>query len=295
MRYISNEEIASLSVNGRQMLEWVDLTLRHKNECVLPPKISIKLPDNVFYNTMPSVIPSANVAGLKCVNRYPGNTPSLSSYILLYNLSNGQLKCLMDGDYITTWRTASVAIHSMQLFARQDYNVISFIGMGEVGKATLRLLLELNTKDIIIKIYNYKNCAQNIISQFAGYGKVTWESVDTYEDLINDSDVIFSAVTHADGDFVDEKKYKKGCVVIPIHTLGFQQCDLTFDKIFGDDRGHIQGFKYFNQFKSFNEVSDVLLGKCKGRETDDERILVYNIGISIHDLTFANYFYNLLN
>lgn len=69
--------------------------------------------------------------------------------------------------------------------------------------------------------------------------------------------------------------------------MGFQNCDLAFDKIFCDDLGHISHFKYFNQYKSVGEMTDILSGKISGRDTDSERILAYNIGISIYDIYFA--------
>jgi ornithine cyclodeaminase len=82
---------------------------------------------------------------------------------------------------------------------------------------------------------------------------------------------------------------------VPIHTRGFQNCDTTFDKVFADDTGHVQGFKYFNQFKHFAEISDVLKGENIGRSSDDERILSYNIGLGLHDVYFASKIIELLD
>ena len=71
-------------------------------------------------------------------------------------------------------------------------------------------------------------------------------------------------------------------------------CAVVFDKIYGDDLGHIKHFKYFNKFKYFAEVSDVVNKRVLGRESNDERILAYNIGVSMHDINFANHIYKLL-
>ena len=69
---------------------------------------------------------------------------------------------------------------------------------------------------------------------------------------------------------------------------------MFFDKIYADDTDHVSNFKYFNQFKYFNEVSKVLINEDEGRKSDMERILVYNIGISLHDIYFASQIYNLI-
>ena len=80
----------------------------------------------------------------------------------------------------------------------------------------------------------------------------------------------------------------------PIHTLGFTNCDLFFDKVFADDTGHVHHFKNFDKFKNFAEVCDVVNGEKQGRENDSERILTYNIGISIHDINFAANIYSMI-
>ena len=48
-----------------------------------------------------------------------------------------------------------------------------------------------------------------------------------------------------------------------------------------------ESFKNFDKFRSFAEVSSVVNGVVPGRESDSERILAYNIGLSIHDIAFA--------
>ena len=80
----------------------------------------------------------------------------------------------------------------------------------------------------------------------------------------------------------------------PVHTRGFQNCDTVFDKVFADDTGHVCGFKYFNEFRKFAELSDVLTGKVEGRTNDEERILSYNIGLGLHDLIYADKIFDML-
>ena len=81
---------------------------------------------------------------------------------------------------------------------------------------------------------------------------------------------------------------------MPVHTRGFQNCDLFFDKIYGDDRGHVCGFGNFSKFREFDEFSNVLLGKNGGRKNDRERIIAYNIGLGLHDIIYAYKIYDKL-
>lgn len=94
-------------------------------------------------------------------------------------------------------------------------------------------------------------------------------------------------MTKATQNFAGDEWFKEGVTVIPICTMGFQNCDLFFDKVFTDEIEQIRGFKYFDKFRPLANVTDVLLGIKEGRKDNQERIFVYNYGIAIHDLYFA--------
>ena len=79
-----------------------------------------------------------------------------------------------------------------------------------------------------------------------------------------------------------------GILEVPVPTRGFQNRELVFDRVFADDRAHVENFKYFNRFRRFDEISNVLNGLSAGRESNEEKILSYNIGIAIHDIYFAS-------
>ena len=79
-----------------------------------------------------------------------------------------------------------------------------------------------------------------------------------------------------------------------MHTRGFTNCDLFFDKVFVDDIGHVDHFKNFGKFRYCAEVSDVVNRRSPGREHADERILAYNIGVSLHDVFYASRLYQAL-
>ena len=111
---------------------------------------------------------------------------------------------------------------------------------------------------------------------------------DTYEEVIGGSDLVISAITKVTENFVTDEYFKEGCTVIPICTMGFQNCDLFFDRVFTDEMEQIRGFKYFDHFAPVTtNVTDVLNGVAPGRTDNVQRILVYNYGIAIHDLVFA--------
>lgn len=285
---ISDKQISDLNISSEQKLKWVDECLRHKSEYDLPAKISIKKDNGIFYNTMPAVMEPLDIAGVKLVNRYIDRVPALDAKILLYKYSTGLLDAILDGNEITAMRTGAVAVHSARLFAVKDFSVVSMIGLGNIMTHTADILFDIyKDRKLTVKLFNFADEGIRFMNRYCGYKNVNFVLCDSYEETFSDSDLIFSAVSYVDGDFCDESVYKKGCTVIPIHTRGFMQCDLSFDKVFGDDTAHLHDFKYFDKYKSFSEVADVICNRKPGRESDDERILVYNIGLAIHDLYYS--------
>ncbi len=293
MRIITHNEIMNMKITPKQCFDWVSEVIKDKNEYVLPHKISLKHREDGFYNTMPSILEKQGYFGVKVVNRYSDREPALDSKLMLYELESGELVALMDANFITAMRTGAVAAHSINLLAAKTAKVIGVIGLGNTARATIKILAEVNRdKEYTIKLLEYKNQHELFKEEMSAYDNLTFEYVNSYEAVVKDSDVVVSAATYFEDDIADESWFKPGALLVPIHTRGFGGCDLTFDKIFADDTGHVAHFKNFSKFKKFGEVTDVVNGKVAGRETEDERIIAYNIGISLHDVYFALKIYN---
>ena len=297
MKLITFIDIQSLNIPTQEYYRWVEEMIQHKEETVLPPKISLKPVDGVFFNVMPSIIKNkkCSYGGVKVVTRYPERTPALDSNILLFDAENGKWLAYLDGNIITAMRTGAVAAHSIMLLAKKDYQTIGVIGAGNVSRATVLTLLDMNpNREFYFKILKYKNQAEDFANRFKEYKNAHFEIVNDVHVVAKASDVIISGVTYAPKDFCNDEDFCEGVLVVPIHTLGFTNCDFFFDKVFADDYGHVCHFKNFAKFKKFAEIADVSKGKVPGRENNKERILVYNIGISMHDVNFAAHIYELL-
>lgn len=290
-RLISHEAIVKMGISPFQCYQWVSEMLREKADADLPPKISLKpRHDGTFFNTMPTVLPGRNVFGVKVITRFPERTPSMDSHIFLYDLARGNLIAVLDGNWITAMRTGAVAAHSIELLAKKGFSEIGLIGLGNTARATISVLLSIfPEKQFHIKLLRYKDQHEDFRARFKGASaNVSFEACATREQIVGGSDVVVGAATVISEDSIcADDCYKEGCLVLPIHSHGFMNCDLTFDRVFGDDTGHLKHFKYFEQWKNFTEISDVVSGKATGRSNDRERILVYNIGLAIHDIFFA--------
>jgi len=293
MKVINFEDITNLKIPPEQFYHWVEYDLLKKHTTVLPAKISMKQAEQCFCNVMPCILPNEDIMGVKIVNRYPHNIPSLTSQIIIYKQSTGKPLALMDGTYITAMRTGAIAANSIVTFAKNNFKSIGFIGLGNTARSTMSIFADLHKdQEYQIKLFNYKNHAELFKERFKENKNLVFTVYDDVRDIIKNSDVTVSCVTYTDSLFAEDSCYMPGCTIIPVHTRGFQNCDLFFDKVFADDYNHVKDFKYFNQFKNFSETCDVISGQKSGRISDEERILVYNIGISIHDIYFAKKIYS---
>lgn len=298
MEIITDKQIQSLDISPSICVNWIKESFDIKAYAQLPAKVSVHPRNNDFITTMPCLLPQEyGVFGVKVVSRISGKHPALDSKLMLFNSSSGELLALMDANWITAMRTGAVATLAINTLAVKDCMEYSFVGLGSTAYATLRCLLETNSHRMLhIRLMRYKNQAEKCIEYFSHYPNVAFSIVDTIEDLVYKSRVIVSCITDANGLLIqDTELFTPGCLVVPVHTRGFQNCDTVFDKVFADDTNHVKGFKHFTQFNSFGELSDVISGKIDGRISDTERILSYNIGLGLHDILYANKIYNLLN
>jgi ornithine cyclodeaminase len=293
---IQQEQIDQLNISPKECIEWVKQGFLMKDEAQMPAKLSVHPQGEDFMTSMPCLLPKHNgkkYFGLKLVSRIEGQTPTLKSDITLYDAETGRLLAVMDGDWITAMRTGAVAALAARTFQRSGVDTYSMIGLGNIARAVaLCLIADNSNRHITIRLMRYKDQAEMFIERFKGYKNVTFDIIDDSTAFLSEADVLISCVTVAtELLFPDDTLFKKGVTVIPVHVRGFQNCDLFFDKVFGDDTGQIQKFKYFSQFREYDEIHQVLLGKNPGRTNDDERILSYNYGIALHDIVFASKIY----
>lgn len=299
MKLITFDQIKELNISPKVCYQWVSEMIANKKSAHLPPKISMKPRDGVFCNVMPCIIPDTAIGkaeGVKVVTRYPERNPALDSNLLLMNAESGDFLALMDANWITAMRTGAVAAHSIMHLAKKNFSVLGMLGLGNTARATLAVLAEIlpSDRELTIKLLKYKGQEVLFAERFAQYPNLHFVYVDDNETLVKGTEVLISCVTYFDEDLCSDECFDEGILVVPVHTRGFTNCDLFFDKVFADDYGHVHHFKNFAKFKYFAEVCDVVNGEAKGREDDKERILAYNIGLSIHDINYAAHIYEMI-
>ena len=293
---IQQSQIDALHLNPATCVEWVKEAFLMKDDIQMPAKLSVHPQGEDFITSMPCLLPESQgrkYFGIKMVSRIDGQLPTLQSNIFLYDAKSGHLLAVVDGDWITAMRTGAVAALAAKTLQRKGNSTYSIMGLGNIGRAVgLCLAADNRDRQITFRLLRYKDQAERFVERLKDFDNVNFEIVNDKRIFAAEADVLISAVTVAtELLFPDDSLFREGVTVIPVHVRGFQNCDLFFDKVFGDDTGQVSGFKYFNQFRQYDEFHHVLQGKNPGRTSDEERILSYNYGIALHDIFFASRIY----
>ena len=304
MKIITQQQIKALGISPEMCVQWIGESFAMKKQAQLPAKISVHPADTDFFTSMPCLLPHpAHTAvnfkrqyfGIKEVHRIEGAVPSLGSDMMLYDAATGELLALLDTDWITTMRTGAVAAVSAKALRKPNATTYGFVGLGNTARATLLCVLHTEPeKHFNVKLLRYKDQAEQFVARFTGYENVSFEVMEQIDEMASTVDVLVSCITSATGQLVSDQALLPGITVIPVHMRGFQNCDTTFDRVLGDDTDHVRGFKYFCQFRGYNEIGEVLAGADPGRTSNEQRIIDYNYGLALHDVTFAAKIYELL-
>jgi len=245
--------------------------------------------------------------GIKTVNIAPGNSaigkPGLHSTYLLYNATTGEPLALMDGDEITSRRTAGASALAASYLAREDASRLLIVGAGRVASlladayAAVRPIRE-------VLVWNAREAsAVRLVEQLqeSGYQATV---VDDLSDAVKAADIITCATlattpvikgewlqpgSHLDlsGSFTPEMR--------EADDEAFRGARLYIDT---DEAliksGELLGPMSRNVFKA-EEVVGTLEALCKntcaGRGSTHERTVFKSVGTALEDLASATLVY----
>jgi alanine dehydrogenase len=107
-----------------------------------PPRSGVTVPDGALL-TMPGHRAGGPVV-VKLVGVFPGNTAlgleTHQAVICLFDAASGRCLALMDGEHITALRTAAAAALAVRACARGNARTLAIVGSGVQARAHLRML-----------------------------------------------------------------------------------------------------------------------------------------------------------
>lgn len=275
---------------------------------LMPPKITLDLgeaqpwpPYKGYMNAMPAYLGDADVAGIKWAGGFQDNykigLPFITAMILLINPKNGVFVAIMDGAHITALRTGAASAVCAKYLARKESSVVGIIGAGVQGRTHLRALHHLfKLKDV--RVMDVKEgAAEAYAREMRAETDLKISPKKSYRDVVEGADIICTLTT-ADEPMVRKEWLKKGSLVISAGS--YQELDpgvvLSADKIVVDSwaqtshRGELARLVEAGRLGEKNihaEIGEILAGKKRGREREDENILAIPIGLGSLDIGCA--------
>ncbi len=233
-----------------------------------------------------------------------GLPPGIAVIVLL-DLETSMPLAIMDGTYITAYRTGAAGAVAASVLARKDSQKVGILGAGTQGRMQLLALRELF--DIqSVKIWDIDRGMANTYRDWMTKDlSIDIHVVDAPDEVVPDSDILVTA-TPSRNALIKADSVHEGLHINAIGAdgPGKQELDpeiLTrVSKIVVDSLeqcrkiGEIQhalNRRLIGESDIHAEIGEILIGKKRGRVADDEITLFDSTGLSVQDIAAAKIVY----
>lgn len=286
-----------------------------EGKCDAPLRTKIQAPKyEGCFLFMPAYVEEMDTASLKIINIFPKNIdngiPSSPAQVLLIDGKTGLVVSVLDGTYVTQLRTGAASGAAFDILGRKDAKEGALIGTG--GQAATQLEAMLAARNLeIVRVYdlNFKRTeafAAKMQEELKQYGaKIV--AVTSSDEAVEGADFIVT-VTPSSKPVFDGNKVKAGATVscVGSYQPHMQEMDPVIleraSKIYFDSEEAVLSEAgdiliplaegRITKADFTGDLGEVLLGKVKGRESEEEIIVFKTVGVATQDLVTAKQIYD---
>lgn len=261
------------------------------------PRTRIKLGGEMLH-VLPAALPEMDAVGLKSYTAFKSGIRFL---VLLYSASTGELKAIIEAKRLGELRTGGVASVAIKRMARTDAKVGLLFGAGAMGGAMLEGMAHARSFEQLMVYDLNRERLSNFCEQMSRKLNVDVVPADDPDEAASRSDVITTMTTSKQPVF-NGSIIKDGTTVVAAGANLLQKREIDSAVIrksarivveakdqaqleAGDlfvpiDAGHLH-------WNEIDELSDVLLGRVAGRESENEVNLFKSVGLGLQDIAVA--------
>jgi alanine dehydrogenase len=308
--FLNGLDIEQLRFGDDEILKAVEtgLVLQGQGETVIEPRVHLEPGvSNGHFNVLRgSMGGEINRAGVKVVGDFVDNfrvgLPSELAVLNLFDRGTGALQAILDASGITDMRTGAVTAIGAKHLARRNSRVLGHVGTRGTSYWNVRLLHGLFGFDEIrvhsLRPESRESFADRMTSELGTKVVATTD----WRSCVEGADIVVEASRLSEPTPLLKTAWiAPGAFVVPYGTMSAVEIDLLdgMTKIVVDDWGQCKGGKFgalrshvetgrLSEENLHAELGQIVCGLKPGRETDDERTLLWHRGLSTSDIALGH-------
>jgi len=303
IRFLSATDLDQLKLGMGDIIVLLEKAFRLKAEgkVQMPPKIFFHRGGAQFYSSMVSASSHLGFAGCKWQSGDPDNPslglPYIQGLYVLNEDRTGQMRAIMDSEWITGERTAAASGLVVKHLARKDAATAGILGCGLQGRKHVEAIHAVRSDITDYVCYDLVPRRQaKFIADMTERFPMRFRGAAGPEEVARASDVLITGgpIEKSRKPVIVPEWIREGALVVTIDYDSYV-CDemvAAMDLILTDDSGQIEDARRNEgKFPGVSRIdatlSDLISGRHGARANDKQRILAFNLGIALEDLVTA--------
>jgi ornithine cyclodeaminase/alanine dehydrogenase len=303
VRYLSAAQLDQLDLTMAQIIDILEAAFRAKAEgkVMMPPKIFFHRNGPRFYSSMVSASPALGYAGCKWQSGDPENPardlPYIQGLYILTEDASGQMRAIMDAEWITGRRTAAASGLVVKYQARADAKTLGILGCGLQGRRHLEAVHAVRPDITHCLCYDIQpDRQQKFIDEMSGTLGFRVEGGVSAEAVARAADVLITGgpIESDRNPIIQPDWIRTGALVVTIDYDSYvtDAAIQAMDLVLTDDEGQIADArrnegKFPGVTRIDATVADLVTSGTGRRASQVQRILAFNLGIALEDLATA--------
>jgi ornithine cyclodeaminase/alanine dehydrogenase-like protein (mu-crystallin family) len=310
---LNHQEVAEL-LSMRECIEIMAeaLSTLARGQIQMPIRTTLRPPGASGLMSLMPVYRSGEKAlyGLKAICVFPQNPAfgkdAHQGSVLLFSAKTGELFAIINASAITAIRTAAVSAVATRLLSRKDAHILAILGAGVQARAHLAAMActrEIKQVRIADKIFTR---ARQLVDEMSRDYAFPVEALESSEAAVRGADIIVT-VTNSSEPVLQRDWISAGAhvnavgacspQVREIDTLTMQAARLYVDRresTLAEAGDYVIAAKEgaINPDHIRGEIGELLIGKAKGRTSNNEITLFKALGLAVEDLAAAEFVYH---
>jgi ornithine cyclodeaminase/alanine dehydrogenase-like protein (mu-crystallin family) len=313
LRFVSGPDIDALGITRTEIVDAVShvMAAHGRGQTVFEPRVHLAPGDgsaghfNILRGHV-STLGEHGITGIKVVGdfvlNYESGLPSELALVTLYDPATGTPLAVIDATFITEARTGAMTAVGARHLARRDAKILGHVGARGTAFSNVTML------DAIFDFAEIRVTSRRPESREAFAEQLRAEIgtpvrvTSSFEETFDGADILVEATRlTAPQPLLHPGLVRPGAFVVPYGTISAVSPDLldVMDKVVVDDwreaqAGRLGALRHhvdtgaLTKHTLHAELGQVITGDRPGRETADERILLWHRGLSILDVAVAH-------